>query len=105
MILQGSNKPIVIELDMDVSEAKDISICLRGSCGNKNHAMIQRWGLDDVQIIGNTITIPVTQRETLRYPEGEASILVKCTIDGKTEFFDEFPINIMRWCDNTILME
>lgn len=104
MIIQGSNKPIIVELDTDLTNVKDLSVCLQ-TTGVARHNIVRRWGLHDVTIIANVISIPVSQAESVRYPEGEAVILVKCTLDGVTEFFDEFPVTIRKWGDNTILTE
>jgi len=78
MIVQGSNNPIIVSFDEDVSSIQDWSMSLygedkRGAPGD----LLKHWGLDDVEIDENSVSAPLSQEETLAFPPCVATLEIK----------------------------
>ena len=98
MIIQSSNKPIVITLDTDISTASSVEVSLYDRKGEMQH-----WDKSKLEVAADTIILTVTQAETSEYRPGDATMSVKCMLSGETEFFDEFQVRIRHWQDKTIM--
>lgn len=72
-IIQGSNLPLTFDIVHEV-DIKSIRITL-WHCRSK----LKTWEKDDVEIDleNKVLTAPLTQKETLRFPAGEATVEVK----------------------------
>ena len=79
MIIQGSNNPIILEYDSPVDKITDISVVLtrRGSLQYNESGYAKQWRMADVQKIGKTIFLPLTQYETLSFMPGKYNLEVK----------------------------
>lgn len=78
MIIQGSNNPIVIAFDEEVSEIKDWSISLYGE--DKRGApgeLLKHWGSGDLIIDGVAVFAPLTETETMSFMPCVASLEIK----------------------------
>lgn len=83
MIIQGSNSPIMLEFENDKSEITDFSAALfRGQSGGE----LKQWQMDDIEISGNLIFLPLTQEETMGLPAGQLILEIKW-VDEKNVCF------------------
>ena len=78
MIIQGSNLPIVITFDEDMSSLVDWSMSLfMEDKRTKEQTLLHHWGLHDITIDGVTISAPLTEEETMSFPVGVATLEIK----------------------------
>ena len=105
MIIQGSNLPITISFDEDMSNIKDWSMSLFGE--NKRgeaDILLKHWGIEDVDIDGETISAPLTESETLGFIPGVAVLEIKWLSDEDTIYQSEtYRIRICGRQDKTLL--
>ncbi len=88
MIIQGTNIPLVVTFDADVSEIPALLITLwhRGT-------ELKRWIKTDVDINVDKVTLPLTEEETAAFPEGYATLMAKGLDEyGLTVFWEEMPV-------------
>lgn len=90
-IIQGSNKPIVIVLDENISSATDIVVSVsylaNGKCLKHWHKANVTFGTVVVEEETKyTITCPLTQQDTLAFPHGDVVIDLKWLTNGSIEF-------------------
>lgn len=71
-IIQGSNQPIIVTFDNDITDIKDLHVALFS-----NHEPLKEWYMDDIIIEGNTATCPLKQAETLSFKRGACTIEIK----------------------------
>ena len=103
MIIQGSNEPIyLIFNDISSMPAGDMSVSLRNEIQE-----IKRWTLADAVISdgGCEFAFPVTQEESLDWPEGRCVIEAKWLDRDNNTMFIRIREEIVRWDDATILNE
>lgn len=76
MIVQGSNLPLYFSnIPVSLDSIADISILL---CAEKG-ICLKHWGKDDITISEAGILAPITQAESMRFPEGRCSVEIKFT--------------------------
>lgn len=76
MITQGSNLPIYFSnIPISLDSINDISISLY----TKEGICLKYWGKDDVTISEDGIIAPITQAESMRFPEGRVYAEIKFT--------------------------
>ena len=76
MIVQGSNLPLYFSnIPVSLDSIADISILL---CAGKG-ICLKHWGKDDITISEGGILAPITQAESMRFPEGRCSVEIKFT--------------------------
>lgn len=76
MIIQGSNLPLYFSnIPVALDTIADISILL---CAEKG-ICLKHWGKDDITISEGGILAPITQAESMRFPEGRCSAEIKFT--------------------------
>ena len=76
MITQGSNLPIYFSnIPISLDSINDISVFL---C-TKDGVCLKYWGKDDVTVSEGGIIAPVTQAESMRFPEGRVYAEIKFT--------------------------
>lgn len=78
MIIQGSNLPIIIPFDEDISDIKDLSVSLFGE--NKRgdaNMLLKHWDIDDIVIEEGSITVPLSESDTLGFIPGVAVLEAK----------------------------
>ena len=78
MIIQGSNEPIVITFDSDVSEIREWSVSLYGE--DKRGAptvLLKHWDTADLVMDGMQAYAPLTEDETLEFHPCVASLEIK----------------------------
>jgi len=101
MIIQGSNVPITLTLDADVSEIPALVATLWN-----DSKMVKKWVKTDMTIDGNSINLPLTQAETAQMSASKHIISIKgLDSDGTTLFWDEAVIAVVGRRDKNITLE
>lgn len=100
MIIQGSNIPITITFDQDITDIPVIVATLWG-----HGSMIKRWDMVDIEIEDDTAVLPLTEEETASLPCGFIALDVKgLDEDGNTIFWDEASIRVLSRRDKGIML-
>ena len=91
MIIQGTNIPLQITFDEDVSEINELVITL----WRRNKVELKRWTKANMEIEEDTVILPITEEESASWPEGYNTLEAKgLDEDGLTIFWDKAPIMI-----------
>lgn len=100
MIIQGSNTPITLTMDSDVSTIPTLVATLWA-----DEKLLKRWDTADMTIEGATISLPLTEAETAKMKAGKAVVNVKgLDTNSTTIFWDEAVINIVSRKDRNITL-
>ncbi len=98
MLIQGTNIPIQITFDSDVSDFKNIvaTMWIQGK-------QVKKWEIDDMTVSGTVITLPLDEDETRNFKKGKASLEIKGlnSLD-QTVFWEEATIEIADRKDREI---
>lgn len=98
-IIQGSNSPLVVTLDVPADTFDEIAIGIYTTQGKA----LKQWELADVTIYGEVITCPLTQEETAALPVGAVAITTKGrSADGTVEFYGDVMATVMRRYDKGV---
>ena len=82
-IIQGSNTPITLTFEEDV-DFPSLVMSLW-----KNNAELKRWNIEDMEISGDTINLPLDEDETCKFPEGKIVLQTKGLDKGENVVFWE----------------
>ena len=96
-IIMGDNKPIVLEMDEPVSNIDKFSAVIYGK--NRDY---KRWNEEDVELKDTTISLPLTQEETLAMKEKAVSLEVKFLTNDNIEFFQIITFYVVERRDSTV---
>ena len=102
-ILQGSNNPLVIQFDADISSFPVLVISLW--CDKLRYAgkAIKIWKTDEMSVSGDTAICKLTESETSKFPESDLILEAKALDDdGNTVFWDQYPIDVQMRHDKVI---
>ncbi len=92
-ILQGSNAPLIVKCDKDVSDLSKIVLSLWVQTGNKGGKLLKKWEKDDVQINENIIMCPLKEEETASFPDGSITLSVKgLDTNNQVRMWDEITV-------------
>lgn len=82
MIIQSSNKPIILDFSEDIE-----GITIRATLWDEKNVLLKQWTNNEMQIDGTTATLPLTQEETGKWEGEHVKLEVKwLDKDGITEF-------------------
>lgn len=91
MIIQGTNIPLVITFDEDVSSCEALVITL----WRRDRVKLKQWNMSDVTIEADVVTLPISQEESAAWPEGYNMLEAKgLDENGYTIFWEEAPVMI-----------
>ena len=95
-LIRGGNAPIKMTFDIDMSSLSEIDAVL---------GMYLHWTKDDMVVEGRTITIPVSQEESLRLPIiSELIFKIKgLDEDGAVRIFENIPVSVCPNINRNIL--
>ena len=96
-IIQGDNKPIVLEFDESLSNVEQFSAILYGSA-----TVLKKWNLEDISISDNTMELPITQEETMKISSQLVSLEIKMVANGDIEFFETITLKVKSRRDRNI---
>lgn len=98
MIIQGTNIPLTITFDEDISDIPVLLVTLW-----KDRKELKRWEKGDMSIEGDTATLPLLESETMAFPPGPSTVEAKgLTENGQTIFWDEYNVHIYPRRDRNI---
>ena len=98
MLIQGTNIPIQITFDSDVSTFKDIvaTLWIQGK-------QVKKWEKKDMTIASTVITLPLDEDETRKFKKGKATLEIKgLNSTNQTVFWEEATIEIADRRDKDI---
>lgn len=99
MLIQGTNVPLKVIFDADVSDIPVLVITLWGRNGNK----LREWDRDEMTIEGDTVSLPITESESAAFPAGTIILEAKgLSNGGSTIFWDEASIAIRARRDKVV---
>ena len=106
MIIQGTNKPLTLTFSDDMSGITAFSAALFSLAGLNTATELKSWGMSDVTVAENVITMPQTEEESMEYIAGPCLLLVKwLDADGVTEFARKVYDEVILWQDATQITE
>ena len=99
MIIQGSNNPLVIQFDADVSGLAKLVVTLWGQPGTP----LKKWERGDMTVSGDTAICPITEAETAKINAPKVTLEVK-GLDGEdnTVFWSAVDVDITHRRDRII---
>lgn len=101
MIIQGTNAPIIVTFDADISDLPVLVISLW--CREKTE--LKRWEKADMVIDGDTAALPLTEEETAAFPEGTITLEAKgLDENGQTVFWEQMPVLVEGRRDRAITL-
>lgn len=99
-IIQGSNLPVIVEFDSNVSNLVDIHVAIF----NTSSETVKHWNKEDIVIDDNLAVCPLTQEETLSFVPGQCTLEVKwMEIDGYVYLSSIIPLTILPRNDKHII--
>lgn len=100
MIIQGSDHPLVIEFDQDVSGCTELLVTLWAGSGSEP---VARWRKSEMTVDGSTAICPLSESVTSGLKSISATVEVKgLDEDGTTIFWDEMKIPVKARRDRNI---
>ena len=82
-IYQGSNDPLILTIDDDLTKYEQISAVLV-----KNHQALKEWDMSNITIDGQDLILPLEESDTISMPFGIAKLDAKAyRVDGSIAFF------------------
>lgn len=101
MIVQGTNVPLAVTFDSDVSEIPTLVATL----WLKDGSMVKQWNKADMQIEGETAYLPLTEEETAAIAPGFIALEIKGLDDaGQTIFWEESMVKVVERRDRSIVL-
>ena len=102
MIVQGTNNPLVIQFDQDVSEMASLIITMWSLSGT----MVKKWETEDMTIEDDTAICPLTEAESKAFPGTVVTIEAKgLDSEGAAVFWDRMDVKMVRRNDKNIPLE
>jgi len=104
-IIQGSNEPLVIQFDQNVSGFPQFVITLWKTKSTGTYDLMKQWNKADMTIDGDTVTLPLTEAETRALPVGWLQVEAKgLDNEGNTLFWAEMQIDVAFRRDKSITL-
>ena len=90
-IIQGSNDPIVLEVEDTLADYVSMSAVL-----NRGTRAYKKWSMEDMVIQGNTLILKLSESETIDIPEGVVTLDIKGKKkDGLISFMEEISYDVI----------
>lgn len=100
MIIQSTNKPIIIKANEDLSVFSIRATLWRMS------AKVKEWEKEDMVFEDNYIQLPLTQEETANFKSGEHILEIKwLNADGKVDFAKKIALYVMNRNDKEVITD
>lgn len=101
-ILQGSNTPLVITFDQDVSGLSKLSISLWHL---EDGELLKAWTRDYVDVDGAQVSCPLTEEESAAFPQGHIVLEAKgAGADGEVLFWEQYVLKSKQRFDKGIYL-
>lgn len=99
MIYQGANNPIRIWTSAGQDEITNMSVLL-----HDGSAEVKCWGYSDLTVTDGKIYAPLTESETLKFPDGTLTLEVKWSdADGTVHIEAARTIKVCKRMDTSII--
>ena len=95
-LIQGDNKPIILEVDENIVNIEQISAVLYG-----DQKEYKRWDEKSAVMKNDEIQLPLSQ-ETIAIDSDYVKLEIKLVSNGIIEFFEIIPIRIRKRKDETV---
>lgn len=96
-LIQGDNKPIILEFDENIANIEQISAVLYG-----DQKEYKRWDKKSAVMKNDEIQLPLSQEETIAIDSDYVKLEIKLVSNGIIEFFEIIPIRIRKRKDETV---
>lgn len=96
-LIQGDNKPIILEFDENIANIEQISAVLYG-----DQKEYKRWDEKSAVMENDEIQLPLSQEETIAIDSDYVKLEIKLVSNGIIEFFEIIPIRIRKREDETV---
>ena len=98
VIIQGSNNPLVITLDEDVSDIPVIIVTL----WSNGTEPVRSWNRESMTVDGDKLICPITEDETAGLANAVTVDVKAWDENGQTVFWDEVMVNVKNRKDRNI---
>lgn len=100
-IYQGSNDPLLFEIDEEFNSVVKFSAILT------QYGVIKKsWDLSTIETDINVLVLPLTEVETMSLSRGPAVLTVKVLTDeGRIVIMDNINLKVVETKNNTVLTE
>lgn len=99
IIIQGSNVPIVVTFDDDVSSLEKIAASLW-----YGKTLLKEWEDNDITVDEDTATFPLDEDETKEFQSGMVTFELKGVNQGVTVFWKKAKLKVIERHDKVIDM-
>lgn len=100
-IYQGGNTPIIIEIEDD---PMPVYTDLSASLYIDRLGELKHWSMEDMKFHEGKIILPLTQEETVKFPEGVSILSLKALGEEDNVIpYNELAINVLYKFDKTIM--
>ena len=96
-LIRGDNKPIILEFDEALINVDQVSAILY-----RDGRIFKKWDESTAVIDGQTISLPLTQEETMTIQCERVQLEIKLLSGSDIEFFDIGPLYLREEQDDTI---
>lgn len=96
MIIQGSNSPLVLTFESDMSNVTEFSAALIKANSN---VILKRWLKSDIEIATVDVALPLTQKETFYFPAGTHTLEIKWVDENEIRFAEAISIEVVQRLD------
>ena len=101
MIVQGTNAPLELQFDRDLSDMDKLVVTLWSLSGD----LVKAWDEDELTIEEDTVLCPLTESETATFPNSWVVVEAKgLDAEGATIFWDEIEVQIVKRNDRIIAL-
>lgn len=103
MIILGSNNPLVIQFDADVSGLPTLVVSLWWNVQGHMNSPLHVWERADMSINEDTAVCEITEAETSALPTANLVLEAKgLDSNGNTVFWDAYPVDVLNRRDKVI---
>ena len=96
-LIRGDNKPIILEFDEALINVDQVSAILY-----RDDRIFKKWDESTAVIDGQTISLSLTQEETMAIQCERVQLEIKLLSGSDIEFFDIVPLYVRQRRDDTI---
>ena len=105
MIIQGSNNPLTIKFDADVSNMEKLIVTLWSTNAARRDKLIKRWDKNiNMTVQKDTAICPIEENETAILPDEQLVVEAKGLQNGQTVFWSQYSVDVLRRRDRIIYM-
>ncbi len=99
MIIRGSNAPIYLELlNMTQGTVVDARAVL-----SKGNIITKEWNLSEMAFVGNKVTLPLTQTDTIGFTKGVHLLEFKYQLNSDVYISDQYRIPVLDRVDDRVI--